>query len=91
MAYCMQAFVDSGKAGGEYHPRPSPPVDLPIGEQLRVRDRSTIFARHIYADRGASYADAQVRLIPDSVPAVLACLAVYTMVTKQYFCLRHLF
>lgn len=56
----LQAFVESGKAGAEFLPRGATGVQLGVGEAVRVRDRATIVARHIYGARGDAYADAQV-------------------------------
>ena len=57
----VQAFVNSAKAHTHFRPLPSPPLHLSTAEQCRIRDRSTIMARHLYADRGDMYADDQVR------------------------------
>lgn len=39
--------------------QPAPP-SLPLPDQLRIRDRGTILARHLHADNGDAYADSQV-------------------------------
>jgi hypothetical protein len=57
--FCVQAFLDSAKLQGGFQPRPSPPLALSAPDQARIRDRSTIVARHLFADRGAEFADEQ--------------------------------
>lgn len=39
---------------------PAAGVALTVADQCRVRDRSTIMARHLYADLGDEFADTQV-------------------------------
>jgi peroxin-5 len=58
----MQAFLDSGKAHAPFRPLPDAPpgVALSLPDALRVRDRSTIMARQMFAEQGAAYADEQV-------------------------------
>ena len=62
--YCttagLQAFMESGRARAAFHPMPLPQMRLSVENQCRVRDRSTIMARHMYADRGDAFADEQV-------------------------------
>lgn len=58
----LQAFVNSAKLHTRFHPLPSVPMHLSTAEQCRIRDRSTIMARHLFADRGDAYADQQVRM-----------------------------
>ena len=36
-------------------------VELSVEDQCRIRDRSTIMARQLYAERGEGFADGQVR------------------------------
>lgn len=40
---------------------------LSIPEKVQIRDRSTILARHLFADRGDAYADAQAGTLLDSL------------------------
>lgn len=56
-----QAFFASAKVQGVFQPLPSPPLQLTQLDQCRIRDRSTIMARHLFADRGDVFADEQVR------------------------------
>ena len=57
----LQAFLASAKIQGAYQPPPTPTLQLTQLEQCRIRDRSTIMARHLFADRGDAYADEQAR------------------------------
>ena len=54
--------MESGRLGADFRPLPAEGVALTVADQCRVRDRSTIMARHLYADLGDDFADAQVRL-----------------------------
>lgn len=55
------SFLRSGELGASpWHAPALPDVALSIPEQCRVRDRTTIMARHVFADRGDEFADAQV-------------------------------
>lgn len=50
----------SGRAQADFQPMPLPQLRLSVEDQCRLRDRSTIMARQMYATQGAEYADAQV-------------------------------
>lgn len=59
-------------------PQPGPRSALSVPEGLRVRNRSTILARHVYAHKGPMYADQQVEALlqalhidPQSLPEIL--------------------
>lgn len=56
-----QAFLESAQARTAFQPLPMPAVRLSPAEQCRVRDRSTIMARQLFAERGDEFADAQAR------------------------------
>ncbi|EIE20619.1 TPR-like protein, partial [Coccomyxa subellipsoidea C-169] len=56
----VQAFLASAKVQGIFQPLLSPPLQLTQLDQCRIRDRSTIMARHLFADRGDVFADEQV-------------------------------
>ena len=60
----VQAFLDSSKAHAPFRPQhlagPPPGAALSLADQRRVRDRSTIMARQMFAEQGAAYADEQV-------------------------------
>ena len=50
----------SGRAQADFQPMPLPQLRLSVEDQCRLRDRSTIMARQMYATQGSDYADAQV-------------------------------
>ena len=56
---------------GVFQPLLSPPMQLTQLDQCRIRDRSTIMARHLFADRGDVFADEQV--CPAVVQDILYC------------------
>ena len=51
--------MDSAKGGVGMQRLPAPPLPLTQGDQCRIRDRSTIYARQLFAERGQGYADQQ--------------------------------
>lgn len=54
---CLQAFLDSSKTHAPFRPAIAPPgLVLSIADQCRLRDRSTIMARQLFAEQGAAYA-----------------------------------
>lgn len=74
----LQAFLDSSKARAPFHPGivAPPGAALSLADQCRVRDRSTIMARQLFAEQGPAFADEQVgRLLaalhisPEALPA----------------------
>lgn len=42
----------------------APALALSMPDELRIRDRSTILARHLYSEQGTAFADQQVRSHP---------------------------
>jgi len=56
-----QAFLECAKLRTGFLTLPGPAMRLSPAEQCRVRDRSTIMARQLYAERGDDFADAQAR------------------------------
>ena len=73
-AAVVQAFMDSAKGMHGMQRLPGPPLSLSPGDQCRIRDRSTIVGRHLFADRGDGYADQQVCIASDT-SICLGCLA----------------
>ena len=53
--------MNSAKGGVRMQPLPGPPLPLSQGHQCKIRDRATIVARHLFAERGDAYADSQVQ------------------------------
>ncbi len=62
-----------------FQPLPSPALQLTQLDQCRIRDRSTIMARHLFADRGDAFADEQVPVL--ALPSVCGC-DIYTSTTS---------
>lgn len=53
----VQAFLDSSKAHAPFQPALAPPgLALSLADQCRVRDRSTIMARQLFAEQGTEFA-----------------------------------
>ncbi|KAK9841528.1 hypothetical protein WJX74_007257 [Apatococcus lobatus] len=63
----LRAFLDSSKAQGPFPALPQPRVQLTVEDQCRIRDRSTIMARQLYAERGEGFADGQVGRLLESL------------------------
>lgn len=56
----LSAFLESSRAGVPFRPPElRPGVSLPVEDAVKIRDRATIVARHMFAERGAE-ADARV-------------------------------
>ncbi|GAB4823917.1 hypothetical protein N2152v2_010963 [Parachlorella kessleri] len=79
LGHFLQAFMNSGKAHAPFQPMRLPELGLSTVDKCRIRDRSTIMARHMFADRGDQFADVQVaRLLeslninPQELPATAA-------------------
>lgn len=84
----MQAFLASAKVQGAFTPPPSgPPLQLTQLDQCRIRDRSTIMARHLFADRGDAYADEQARSNIPLMPAGMMFM-VPSMCRRWALCTR---
>lgn len=75
----LHHFLRTSLARHHFTPlqQPAPPT-LPLPDQLRIRDRGTILARHLHADSGDAYADSQVASLlrglgiePTALPARL--------------------
>lgn len=58
----LHNFLQNGRMRAPFQPRglASAPAPLTVHEKIRLRDRSTILARHLYADHGDAFADQQV-------------------------------
>lgn len=57
----LRSFVDSSKCQAPFHPMHLPDLGLSVIDKQRIRDRSSIMARHIFADKGEQFAGFQVR------------------------------
>lgn len=74
----LQSFMASGRAQADFQPMPLPQLRLSVEDQCRLRDRSTIMARQMYAPQGSQYADAQVRLQDKGKFALCSQLCYFT-------------
>jgi hypothetical protein len=73
----LQSFIGTFRAaapspGVQLPPPPLLPLELSAGlsivDRCRIRDRSTILARHMYADMGQGFADSQASHIEGGGP-----------------------
>ncbi|KAL4280556.1 hypothetical protein GQ457_03G022440 [Hibiscus cannabinus] len=63
----LHSFVDSSRSGVPLHPTPLPLLGLSQGDKQCIRDRSSIMARHIFADRSEEFINAQVNALLSSL------------------------
>lgn len=63
----LRSFLDSSRAEVPFHPVPLPELGLSDGDKQRIRDRSSIMARHFFADKGEEYVNAQVNALLHSL------------------------
>ncbi|KAL8147024.1 hypothetical protein AgCh_004658 [Apium graveolens] len=63
----LHSFVNSGHGGLPFHPTPLPALGLSKGEKQRIRDRSSIMARHLFADKNEDFVNAQVNALLSSL------------------------
>ncbi|KAE9598347.1 putative tetratricopeptide-like helical domain, peroxisomal targeting signal 1 receptor family [Lupinus albus] len=59
----LHSFLDSGRGGVPFHPAPVPLLGLSEGDKQCIRDRSSIMARHLFADKSEEFIDAQVNAL----------------------------
>lgn len=63
----LRSFLDSSRAEIPFHPVPLPELGLSDVDKQRIRDRSSIMARHFFADKGEEYVNAQVNALLHSL------------------------
>lgn len=63
----LHSFVNSGHGGLPFHPTPLPALGLSEGEKQRIRDRSSIMARHFFADKNEDFVNTQVNALLSSL------------------------
>ncbi|KAL4331889.1 hypothetical protein GQ457_07G012450 [Hibiscus cannabinus] len=63
----LHLFVDSSRSGIPLHPASLPLLGLSQGDKQCIRDRSSIMARHIFADRSEEFINAQVNALLSSL------------------------
>lgn len=56
----LHSFLDSSRGGVPFHPAPLPVLGLSDGDKQCIRDRSSIMARHLFADKSEDFINAQV-------------------------------
>jgi len=56
----LHSFVDSSRGGLPFRPAQLPLLGLSEGDKRCIRDRSTIMARHFFADKSEDFINAQV-------------------------------
>ncbi|KAL1357884.1 hypothetical protein HN51_009728 [Arachis hypogaea] len=63
----LHSFLDSSRGGVPFHPAPLPMLGLSEGDKQCIRDRSSIMARHLFADKSEEFIDAQVNALLSSL------------------------
>ncbi|CAH9107749.1 unnamed protein product [Cuscuta epithymum] len=63
----LHSFVNSSHGGIPFHPASLPVLGLSEGEKHCIRDRSTIMARHFFADKNEDFINAQVNALLSSL------------------------
>ena len=62
----LHSFVESSRGGIPFRPAPVPVLGLSQSDKQCIRDRSSIMARHFFADRGEEFINSQVCCLSDS-------------------------
>uniref|UniRef100_A0A2C9VY63 Peroxisome biogenesis protein 5 n=1 Tax=Manihot esculenta TaxID=3983 RepID=A0A2C9VY63_MANES len=63
----LRSFVESSHGGVPFRPAPLPLLGLSEGEKQCIRDRSSIMARHFFADKSEDFINAQVNALLSSL------------------------
>ncbi|KAJ1416997.1 peroxisomal targeting signal 1 receptor [Sesbania bispinosa] len=63
----LHSFLDSSRGGIPFHPAPLPMLGLSEGDKQCIRDRSSIMARHLFADKSEEFINAQVNALLSSL------------------------
>ena len=56
----LHSFVETSRGGIPFRPPPLPTLGLSQDDKQCIRDRTSIMARHIFADKGDEFINAQV-------------------------------
>ncbi|XP_058721953.1 peroxisome biogenesis protein 5 [Vicia villosa] len=59
----LHSFLDSSRGGIPFHPASLPVLGLSEGDKQCIRDRSSIMARHLFADKSDEFIHAQVNAL----------------------------
>ncbi|XP_052207831.1 peroxisome biogenesis protein 5 isoform X2 [Diospyros lotus] len=63
----LRSFVNSSQGGIPFHPTPLPVLGLSEGDKQCIRDRTSIMARHFFADKSEDFINAQVNALLSSL------------------------
>ncbi|KAJ9173905.1 hypothetical protein P3X46_016995 [Hevea brasiliensis] len=63
----LHSFVESSRGAIPFHPAPLPLLGLSEGDKQCIRDRSSIMARHFFADKSEDFINAQVNALLSSL------------------------
>ncbi|KAF9587326.1 hypothetical protein IFM89_001316 [Coptis chinensis] len=63
----LHSFVESSHAGIPFHPTMLPALGLSQGDKQCIRDRSSIMARHFFADKSEDFINSQVNALLHSL------------------------
>nr|VDD32287.1 unnamed protein product [Brassica oleracea] len=63
----LHSFVESSRGGIPFRPAPVPVLGLSQSDKQCIRDRSSIMARHFFADRGEEFINSQVNALLSSL------------------------
>ncbi|CAM8984924.1 unnamed protein product [Rhodiola kirilowii] len=63
----LHSFVETSRSGVPLHPTPLPVLGLSQGDKECIRDRSSIMARHIFADKSEDFINSQVNALLSSL------------------------
>jgi len=63
----LRSFVDSSRTNAPFPAVRLPELGLSHADKSRIRDRSSIMGRHIFADKGDAFADSQVNALLQSL------------------------
>ncbi|KAL6999002.1 Peroxisomal membrane signal receptor PTS1 [Sarracenia purpurea var. burkii] len=59
----LYSFVNSSRSSIPFHPTPLPVLGLSEGDKQCIRDRSSIMARHLFADKSEDFINTQVNAL----------------------------
>ncbi|XP_009374433.2 peroxisome biogenesis protein 5 [Pyrus x bretschneideri] len=63
----LHSFVESSRGGMPFRPAPLPVLGLSAGDKQCIRDRTSIMARHFFADKSEDFINGQVNALLSSL------------------------
>ncbi|CAL8998763.1 unnamed protein product [Prunus brigantina] len=63
----LHSFVESSRGGMPFRPAPLPVLGLSAGDKRCIRDRTSIMARHFFADKSEDFINGQVNALLSSL------------------------